>query len=69
MERQPNLGVLAMRQFDSSLIPNDAAHDAHYARQCGKCLEDLSDEDIEIEAEEGDGMCECCRSLTEAIEL
>lgn len=57
------------QQLDSSLLPTDAQHDAHFARQCGKCQRDLTKEDIEIDHGIGDGWCEECRSLEESYEL
>jgi hypothetical protein len=54
------------QQFDSSLIATEAEHDAHYARQCGKCERDLSREDIELDREYQDGWCDECRSLEDA---
>ena len=55
------------QQFDSSLIPTDAEHDKHWAStpQCHHCAEDMSDDDIEIEKEMGDGLCEECRAMRE----
>jgi len=53
------------QQLDSSLLPTDAQHDAHWALtpQCHHCAEDMSDEDVEIEKEMGDGLCEDCRTI------
>lgn len=60
---------MTTQQLDSSLIPNDAQHDEHFARQCGNCQRDLTEEDIEIDRDIGDGWCEGCRSLEEGYEL
>ena len=53
------------QQFDSSLIPSEAAHDAHYdgPPQCRRCAKDISEEDIEIEKEQQDNLCAECRSI------
>ena len=53
------------QQFDSSLIPSDAEFDKHWAStpQCHHCAEDMSDEDIEIESGQQDGLCAECRAI------
>lgn len=53
------------QQFDSSLIPTEAAHDAHWdsTPQCHHCDEDMSDEEVEIEKEQQDSLCDSCRSI------
>ena len=56
----------------NSLILPDAKMDAHYdgPPQCNHCAEDMSDEDVEIEKEMGDSLCDQCRSIMqEAYEL
>lgn len=56
----------------NSLILPDTQMDAHYdgPPQCHHCAEDISNEDVEIEKEMGDGLCEDCRSImTEDFEL
>jgi len=59
------------QQLDSSLADyTEAQYDARWStRQCGKCLRDMSEEDIEIDREIGDGWCDECRSLEESYEL
>lgn len=56
----------------NSLIPTDAEFDKHWAStpQCHHCAEDMSDEDVEIEKEMGDSLCEECRGrFTDGYEL
>jgi len=56
----------------NSLILPDAQMDAHYdgPPQCHHCAEDMSDEDVEIEKEMGDSLCDSCRaSIQEPYEL
>lgn len=49
----------------NSLILPDAEIDAHYdgPPQCHHCAEDMSDEDVEIEKEQQDGLCAECRAI------
>ena len=49
----------------NSLILPDSQMDAHYdgPPQCHHCAEDMSDEDVKIEKEMGDGLCEECRTI------
>jgi hypothetical protein len=59
------------QQLDSSLCSHtEAQYDAYWStRHCAKCEREMSDEDIEIDREIGDGFCDECRSLEEGVEL
>ncbi len=50
-----------MRQYDSSLVPDARTQNAHDTRQCGSCLEDMTEQDIALDCVQGDGLCESCR--------
>ena len=58
------------QQLDSSLASHtESQYDAHWStRHCAYCQREMTNDDIEIDREVGDGYCEECRSLKEENE-